>query len=384
MRDVVIVGGGPAGSAAASLLARNHDVTVLEEHPESGVPLECTGLVSPEVIEMSGVKPTVLNTFSNADIHFPDGGVFNIRCKDTAAVFIDRSDFDVKMAEKAMDAGAEYVYSERCIAYYVKNGSSRLLTSTGHSYDALLTVGADGHTSRIRKSVCDFKPDMLVRGMQADIKYEAESQDTIQIYTGSDIAPGFFAWAIPCGEITRVGMCNEWSMGVPSQYFDVLLGKLGLRDCEIVDRHVGKIPMGILKKTYFDNTMLIGDAACQIKSVSGGGLYPILKCAPHLAKAAEEAFAARNFSSTILAHYQMNWQADIGKELSRGFKLRRMYNNLKDDELSRVRKVVEKPFIHDIIDNASIDRPSEIYRKAMRHPFTFARLLPLVLKGVLR
>lgn len=383
MHDVVIVGGGPAGSSAAIGLAPDHDVTVLEEHPVSGMPLECTGLVSPEVIKLSGVEPTVFNSFSNADIHFPDGSVFSIHCKETAAVLIDRSEFDRKLVDKAVDAGANYRYSEKCSGYYVKDGHARVVTSSGNTYDARLAIGADGHTSKVRATVCDTQPKMVIRGMQADIKHQSDDQDTIQIYTGSEVAPGFFGWSIPFGETTRVGMGAVWSAGPPCPYFNSFLKKLGLNDCEIVAKHAGKIPLGHLKKTYFNNTLLIGDAACQVKPVSGGGLYPIFKAVPHLVKAANEAFASNNFSSTVLAQYQTGWEKDIGGELSKGFMLRSMYNKYSDNSLSNIRKIVDVPFVHDIVDNASIDRPSEIYAKAMKHPLTAMKLLPYLIKGLI-
>ena len=61
MYDVAVIGGGPAGNKVASLLSRRYDVAVIEEHGVPGRPMQCTGLVSDEVIRLSGVKPTVLN-----------------------------------------------------------------------------------------------------------------------------------------------------------------------------------------------------------------------------------------------------------------------------------------------------------------------------------
>jgi len=381
MQDVVVVGGGPAGSASARLLAKDHDVTVLEEHAVTGVPMECTGLVSPDVLEMSGVRPTVYNTFSKAVFHFPDGGTFPIDCRKPTAILIDRAEFDVKLAQSAMDAGARFEYSKRCTGYYREKGLGKVLTEDG-TYEAKVVVGADGASSRIRSSVCSYVPDMWVRGLQADIRAEADQQDTIDIYMGSEMAPGFFGWSIPFGEFTRIGLCCEWSYGAPSQYLAFMLRKLGFEGCAVVSKNAGKIPLGHIRQSYFDNTLLIGDSACQVKPISGGGLAPIMKAAPHLASAVERAFSADDFSASALSSYQTGWDRELRTEIKRGFKLRSAYNKMSDKDLNKIRRIVDKPFVRDIALTADIDRPSEVCVKILRHPLTLMRLLPLIMKGV--
>ena len=382
MQDIVVVGGGPAGSAVARLLARDHEVTVLEEHAVSGTPLECAGLVSPDVLEMSGLRPTVFNEFSKAVIHFPGGGEFKVDCGRTAALLIDRSQFDVMLAQSAMDAGAEFLYNTRCTSYYTGNGTGKVLTDKGN-FEARVVIGADGVSSRVRRAVCNFIPDMQVRGLQADIKAEMDVQDTIDIYTGSDLAPGFFAWSIPFGEYTRIGLCCEWSYGAPSHYFHSLLKRFGYEDCEVVSRVAGKIPLGFMRQTYFDNTLQIGDSACQVKPISGGGLAPILKAAPHLASAVEHAFSANDFSASALSSYQTGWEKDLRTEIRRGYKLREMYNSFTDEQLDKIYRIIDKPFIKDIALTADIDHPSDVVMKIFRHPLTLLRLFPYVWRGIL-
>ena len=145
----------------------------------------------------------------------------------------------------------------------------------------------------------------------------------------------------------------------------------------------GKIPLGFMRQTYFDNTLLIGDSACQVKPISGGGLAPILKAAPHLASAVEHVFSANDFSASALSSYQTGWEKDLRTEIRRGYKLREMYNSFTDGQLDKIYRIIDKPFIKDIALTADIDHPSDVVMKIFRHPLTLMRLFPYVWRGIL-
>ncbi|MHB8352617.1 MAG: FAD-dependent oxidoreductase, partial [Thermoplasmata archaeon] len=70
--DVLVVGAGPAGSTIAYELARRgHSVTVLEEHPRVGYPVQCAGLVSRRVVELAGTDAMVLGPVHGAAVFSP-------------------------------------------------------------------------------------------------------------------------------------------------------------------------------------------------------------------------------------------------------------------------------------------------------------------------
>ncbi len=368
MIDVAVAGGGPAGSACAALLARGHDVVVLEEHPSVGRPMQCAGLVSDASLKLSGVSPEVYSFFHRAVVHFPDGNRVRLESERPLACSIDREGFDSRMADKARDAGAEFRMCRRLESYSVSDRVS-IGTSEG-PLESRLLIGADGHTSRVAAGM-GVRPPEFIRGIQADVAVRPD-EDAFVMRLGSRYAPGFFTWEIPCGDYTRVGLCTSWSAGPPAPYLKRLLSDLGWED-RVSGMHSGKIPMGRMERISGDRTMLIGDAASQVKPVSGGGIYPILKAAPVLADVASDALDSDDLSAKRLSDYDKRWNSGTGKELDEGMRLRRAFLRMDDGDLSRAGAYASRDDVRGILGSIDIDRPASVVKGLLKHPSTAAR-----------
>ncbi len=383
MYDVVVVGGGPAGSKTASMLAKDHDVLVLEEHTRVGEPVQCAGLITEKSIELAGVRPEILNRFTGANVIFPNGSTVTVQSSDVKAVMIDRADFDTKLAEKAMDAGAKYSFSTKYLSHSVKDGAVNISASIGES-SAKLLIGADGHSSKVATSISDNGPKEYMRGIEYDIKRKMDVQDIINIRIGTDIAPGLFSWEAPFGEYTRIGLCSVWSAGPPIEMMRILQKRIGAEDCEIVRKYCGKIPVGRRRRMYSDNLMLIGDAASQVKPVSAGGIYPSMMSAAPLCETAEEAFAKDDFSVKVLSKYEKRWNPLVGKELDRSYKLRKVYLKFNNDDMNAIYPYMAKKSVNDALNTVDIDSPSISAFIAFRNIPTAFKLATTVLKAKVR
>lgn len=370
MTDIAVVGGGPAGSACAALLARDHDVTVFEEHPRIGVPVQCAGLISDAVIRLSGTSPSFLSTVYGAEAVFPDGTVVEVRSNKPKARVVDRSEMDSLIAARAMDAGAEYRMSERVKAVGVADRIT--LEHTSGTSIADLVIGADGPASVVASSIGNNAPSEMIRGIQADVRVEMDRQDMFRMHLGNEFAPGFFAWEIPCGDFTRVGLCTSWSAGPPAGYLKHLLSRLGYSD-KIIGMSCGRIPVGRRRTMSAERMMLIGDAASQVKPISGGGIYPSMVAAPLLADVASSAIREGDCSAKRLGEYDRLFAASVGKELRNGARIRRWFVRMDDRDLNRAGRYSSRPDVRAVLDTMEIDDPVTVIPRLLRHPLVGAR-----------
>ncbi len=380
MHDVVVVGGGPAGCKAAIGLARHSDVLVLEEHGSSGLPMQCAGLVTDDVIRMSGVTPDILNTLSGAEVVFPDGLSVPIRSRKPIAMAIDRTDLDSKLADAALSAGADISYSEKYFGHTIHEGVEIDTDRGSHRCRAI--VGADGHSSAVSMSLGNNVPREYLRGIQADVRTGSDDSDVFRMHLGSEFAPGFFTWEIPCGDHTRVGLCTSWSAGPPIGYLRHLLRHMGCED-RVERMYSGKIPIGGRPRTYGERCLLIGDAAGQVKPVSAGGLYPAFMSAPHLVDTMVSALTDDDLSERRLSRYESLWKADIGKDLDRGYRLRRMFLRLDDRDLDRAGRYASKESVRGILNDIDLDHPGDVVSKIIRKPSVALSAIPLLLRCII-
>ncbi len=380
MYDAIVIGGGPAGSKAAELLAKDHEVLVLEEHAVSGSPSGCAGLITDQVLEMSGVRPDILNKLYGANVFFPGGGKISVRSKWPKANIIHREDLDSRMALKAQDAGAEYRYSEKYASHMISDQVK--VKHAGGVSDCSLLIGADGHTSNVARSLGNNnEPKEYVRGFQMDIRKRYEEEDMINIRLGSEIAQGFFSWEIPFGDSVRVGLCCSWEAGLPVYRMKALLKAAGLEDAEVLRTYSGKIPLGGRPRSYGERVMLIGDAAGQVKPISGGGLYPAFKSAPTLKEMTDKAFETGDFSAKNLSSYESKWKKAVGRELRNGYALRKAYLRFEDEDLDRAYKAASKEPIRSVLDEINLDNPSDVVSEMRKRDIV--RFVPILLRAIL-
>lgn len=383
MSMITVVGGGPAGSKTAVLLAKDHDVRVLEEHEVSGSPVQCTGLISDDVIELSGVKVDEWNSLYGANVHFPSGGMLSARSTERKAVLIDRASLDQRLAEVAQDAGAEYSYGTRYLAHRSNDDGVAIETSNG-TISSELIIGADGHRSKVSSSLGNNNAKEYVRGIQMDIFRKNDDMGMIDIFVGSEYAPGFFAWAIPFEDKVRVGLCSDMNALPPIHYQKNILRRLGIQDNKVHDKQCGMIPLGGRPRTYGDRLLLIGDAAGQVKPISGGGLFPAFRSAYCLRETVNESFQNNDLSESSLKNYERRWKSEVGKELRNGYRLRKIYTRMDDRSFDEIHDAMDRDEIKTMLNGISVDHPSDVAMQIMFRTPALLRLAPTMMKAMVR
>jgi geranylgeranyl reductase family protein len=343
MRDVVIVGAGPAGSTMARCLAgEGLDVLLLEEHAEVGDGVICTGVIGREAFERFDLpNGATLGRIHRLRFHSPSGKEVDYQAGSPLAMIVCRKKFDSALARRAVEAGAELRTGSRVRNITVGTEGVRLeMRRDGepHELRARLCVLATGFGSGLVRR-CGFAgPRHRIQGAQAVVPFR--DQDHAGIYLGSRFAPRGFGWSVPIGDgLARVGVVTD---RLAAHYLRRILNRPEVRSRRGRDADGGipiqacPIPVGTLDETVADRLMVVGEAAGQVKTTTQGGIYYGLLCAEAAARVAVEAYRAGDFSRAALAPYEQRWRARLGAELRLGILLRQFYSELSDRQVDRL------------------------------------------------
>ena len=376
MYDVIVVGAGPAGSAAAHDCAkRGLDTLCIEEHGTVGYPVQCAGLLSNAAFDECRVSQrSVLNTVSGARVVSGPGSELLLDAQKIKAVVVDRGMFDREMAEMAADCGVQFRLKTG--VYGVRGTTVLTRGMNGHEeFSAKLIVAADGPRSTIARLLGMERPKVYLAGIQADLPYECDPR-FVAIYP--DASPDFFGWAIPTGkDRVRVGLCTR-TQG--PERFAVFVKKFGTSSTHLV---TGTLPLGLMPRTYGHRTLFVGDAAGFAKPTSGGGVYTGIRSARHAAALAAAACEQGRFDDAVLAGYEQRWKADIGRELELGFRIFEMRQKMTPEEIDRIIRALDDPdILSTIVQYGDMDRPGMLVKKLLKKPALLRVLAPLLKSGV--
>ncbi len=370
--DVIVVGAGPAGSAVAERLARaSLRVALLEEHASVGLPDHCSGLVSPRTLELAGVDGAAVERarFSRARVWGPSGGTLWLESNTVQAVAIDRPAFDRLLAERAASAGAVLMLGTRAQHFARLDGRVQVEVQTERGVCRLhapLLVGAEGVNSRVARWIGSGYQSEIVPVIKAEVAFRGPGTDVIEIFFGNEVAPGFFAWAIPVGDgQARIGLGATASV---RRYYAAFLGMLRDRfgDFDVLAQRGGLLTLGPARGLVADRVMLVGGAACQTKPTTGGGIYFGLRAAALAAETALEAVERGDFSRRMLSRYEQRWRRHDGLELMFGRWLRGLFVRLSDRDFDVLIRLLSAAWVREQIARwGDIDFPSRLFGAAV-------------------
>jgi len=343
--DVVVIGGGPAGSYVAYKLAgRGHKVMVLERKQKVGEPVCCTGIIGQECANSFAIESSViLREVNSARLFSPSGNLLRLWREETQACILDRAAFDMAMANRAQGEGVEYVLNSPVRNIDVEEDKVKIEVSyqkTGLNLEARAIVIATGFGSKLTEKLGLGNFADFVIGAQAEVA--TTGVDEVEVYFGRRIAPGFFGWLVPTSPQTaRVGLLSRRS---PELYLRELMASL-LAQEKIISAEAkvscGGIPLKPLGRTFGERLIVVGDAAGQVKPTSGGGIYYGLLCADIAASTLNQALQHDDLSAKSLAEYEREWKRKLGRELKIGYWARKLFERLSDRQIDRIFDIIK-------------------------------------------
>jgi len=372
--DVAVVGGGPIGSYVAHRMAvMGYSVVVVERRGNYGDRICCTGLVSQECVNTFAIADDIiLRQANSATLFSPGGRVFEVWRAEPQASIIDRVGLDLAIVKRAVDSGVEYVMGGT--VGDIQIDGDRVRIEAGHedeqvNFEVKAAIIATGFGSNLPEKLGMGKVGDFVIGVQAEV--EALDLEGVEVYFGRQVAPGFFAWAVPTSKgKALVGMLSRRQHGFYLRKFLTHLtsqGKITPTEAEVLYRGISIKPP---PRTYGNRLVVIGDAAGQVKPTTGGGIYYGWLCADIAAEKLRQAFSEGDLSARSLASYERAWKNKIGWELRMRRWARKVYERLSDGQVDLAIDIMKSSGIDKVLrerEDLRFDSHGKVVLSLIRH-----------------
>jgi digeranylgeranylglycerophospholipid reductase len=339
--DVAVIGAGPAGLYAAFRLARaGFEVAVFDAQRRIGEHVVCSGVVGEEAFLRFGLPcRSVLNHIYCFQAISPAGRRLEHRSTAPLARVVDKAAFNQDLGNLARSAGAEMCLGVSVAALNREKHGVTLLARAAEGavreVKARVAIVASGVNGCLNTGLDLVKPREFLRAMQADIPLGKDgAAHPTELYVGRSVAPAAFGWKIPLGHgRVRLGLMSDRD---PRPYFKALARRvapeLDLDQIVPKQKAICQVPVG---KSVADRIVAIGEAACHVKTSTGGGIYYGLLSAEMAAEVIARAFGKSDFTVSTLGGFERLWRAAFGIELLAGYLARKTAARFSDSLIEK-------------------------------------------------
>ncbi len=282
--DVIVVGGGPAGTACAIRCAKMGFRTMLLEKSTSYRKKFCGGVtptVTRNLIEFElglRIPQSVLSVPESLGLFYvpPSGKCNGGTMKNYKLLNLRRVDFDEWLREEVKTHNVDLLYRAEFLE--LKLGKDNLLKVNVNGslevFEATYVVGADGAISKVRSCLFPNYRSKILTVVQEVWEGEGDFKDNFYIILNSKIVPTY-GYVIPKDGKILVGFGFESGrinlQLCMTKLLSLLKDEFSFKPVEMSAREIAPVPFAI-SPIGLENVVLVGDACGLCNPFSGEGI----------------------------------------------------------------------------------------------------------------
>ncbi len=393
----MVVGGGPAGSSAAHMAAKNGcTVALIEKEKEIAETVRTSGVTWISDINEFGIPKECYNPIKKFSFCSPKNYVTITDNVAKAAVLDVRKTYRF-LATRSKSSGSE-LFTGTNVSEVLKNSAGKCVGVVAKSqgkliqFNAKVVIDASGFTSIVAKElgyVTQWKK--FGAGAEFEVKTEKLEHDNWWLMVGQEYSPAGYAWIFPTSKNTArigVGIGKPDSDVDPTVRLNELIDKkIGpikdLGNIEKIEFHYGLIPNdGLSRKTVYDNLILVGDSAGQANPLVLEGIRYAIRFGEVAGKVAANAVKNNDTSESSLIPYEKEWKKAIESKINSAVKVQNRWVGLSDDEWDKELDIINELTADEFLDFIRADfGVAKMVKLATHHPKMMVRQLFNMVKG---
>jgi len=339
--DVIVVGAGTAGCMTAKTAAKaGLKVCLMDRKRREDIGEKiCGDAIGKHHLDKLGLEypkgEELESRISGVKIYSPDlETVFAIKGESVwrGGFILNRRLFGQRLLRQAVDAGATLLDATHVIEPIFRDGFvvgvlvRNVRTEGRTQLQARVLVDASGYTAVLRSKLPpEMGIEQSIRGEDVEacyreireIKEPFPDPEFGDIYLDLSITPGGYHWIFPEGESkVNVGLGVAMGSGFPNpknQLYQRVLTKPLFKGSRVLTGGAWYDPTRRPLNCMVGNGIVfVGDAACQVNPVHGGGMGPSMMGGKTAAETIVEALEKGDVSRAGLWHYNTRYMKAYG------------------------------------------------------------------------